>query len=171
MVIVWSTIHLDLYTPCTLIYYLLIPLRKNYEQIVEEEGYLRIAEPENKYALCFTRDDFTRMVNEQYKTGRPSIRLMDQTIAVFHAGMKFNKFSPFFEAFNEKIGRMVSSGLIKVNSLVYSNEKIHTYVPEIGPQVLTLDQLRFGFLIIIACLVLSIVVFILEIIRARYIYC
>lgn len=80
-----------------------------------------------------------------------------------HFGLPFAPFSPLFSEINEQIGRLVSGGffnLWKINTL---KKEWKVKVDEIGPQVLTMDQMEVAFLVSLLPLVLAMMAFIAEV--------
>lgn len=96
------------------------------------------------------------------KDGVLSYKMMSENIATVYEGLIFNKSSPYYEDFNEMIGRMMSSGL---TDYWYANDYSRDYDKsdaKMGPQVLTLEHLKFGFLICIALLAIGLLLFMAE---------
>lgn len=78
-------------------------------------------------------------------------------------GCGFKSFSPYFEAFNERIGHSISFGHAKkLNELLSPPSR--TKFDDIDPQVLTMEHLGLSF---VACLIplgVSIAVFLVELV-------
>lgn len=97
----------------------------------------------------------------KYRSGAPSLFVLDEIAFRTSGGCGFKKFSPFFKTFNEKIGQSVAAGLTKHFEMLLS-PAMETKIDDIGPQVLTMEHLGLGF---IACLMpigITIVVFLME---------
>lgn len=124
---------------------------------------IRLAEPPNKNTLIGERDDLDRFFRQELRSERPSIYAIDENVRSVHYCLVFRPFNVFYERFNELILRMVSSGLIKKleseNSPFGSNKKSE----DIGPQVLSMDSIGFGFILTAALWSLSFLVFLIEI--------
>lgn len=122
-------------------------------------------EPENKAITSVTREFVEKIQNVEYIRGASSILLLpDENLENVFMGVAFNLYSPFFEAFNEKIDLLVSNGMSKIwleEFLIPKGKK--RFVEKLGPQVLTFEHLTVGFLICMIMLMLSAFVFILEI--------
>lgn len=118
-----------------------------------------VSEPDNKATTWFPR---TKARAYPYKSGTSSSIYLKENLATTSEGLLFQNYCPFYEAFNEVIGRMLSSGLIRY---WYENQykKIDNFLVEIGPQILTLDHLGVGFIACLIPLMLSILVFFIEI--------
>jgi len=121
-----------------------------------------VAEPANTGAFHIIRF-FINMINNQYTRGVTSIRLLKENLATTHQGLSFPPFSPYFETFNDAIGRLVSSGLVKYwhENDIKSNR--NDFPEDIGPQVLTLEQLEICFYACLIPLILCFGVFFIEI--------
>lgn len=74
----------------------------------------------------------------------------------------------FLEAFNEKIGVMMSNGIAnRWFSMYMSNNRIKKVVEASQPQVLTIADLEVGFKFCLVPLSLSVISFICELMSAR----
>lgn len=72
------------------------------------------------------------------------------------------------EPFNEKLGRLASAGIRSEKAVISSvSAVLPKVIDEIGPQVLTIDHLYLGFLVVILLLLLCIVVFFVEVLVAK----
>ena len=77
----------------------------------------------------------------------------------------FKNFSPFFETYNEIKGWLESNGMMekfRQNNITSRREP-----EELGPQVLTMDHLRLGFLACLIVAAVSVAAFIGELIWSR----
>lgn len=70
----------------------------------------------------------------------------------------FFEISPFFQEFNDRIGRLLAGGFYGDGKITVTNMQ-HAVI---GPQVLTFEHLQLGFVACLIPMVLSIVVFIME---------
>ena len=76
-------------------------------------------------------------------------------------------YSPFLETYNEMLGWMEAFGFM-ANWREYYRNSIPIIIEELGPQILTMDHLRIGFLACCIPLVCSIAVFIGELFCSRF---
>lgn len=107
-----------------------------------------ISEPENE-GVAQTADTILKFVSDTiYRSGNPSLFLLDGLTYDIPHVFGFKAFSPLFETFNDMIGRLLAIGYFeKVIDLVYHNRK---EIDVIDPQILTMDHLGLCF---IACLI------------------
>lgn len=101
--------------------------------------------------------------NNNYRSGVSSILFLEESFASFGYGIAFERFCPFFETFNRDIDRMISAGVMD-----YIQKKTNLYVTknfqyEIGPQILTMEHLGIGFLFCLIPLLISVIVFGMEV--------
>ena len=77
-----------------------------------------------------------------------------------YTGVIFKALSPYVKVFNEMLAKMEPNGLMEYW------RQIHLYsitkIEEIGPQVLTIDHLKIGFLACCIPMVLAVIAFISE---------
>ena len=118
-----------------------------------------VSEPSNKAAIANYRHTVAQIENE-YQSGKASLKLLSEDYATFHFGYFFYNFSPFYEIFNEVQGWLESNGFMenRRNNMKMTSKKAE----EIGPQVLTMDHLTVGFLACLIPMVLSLAAFIIE---------
>jgi len=124
----------------------------------------KTAEPENYYTMYVLRNWVHMLTKTKYRNGAPSLLLLEKTIKEIWDGFAFPRFSPYFEEFNEKISRMGSSGLISYwieQEAPELNDKLE--VEEIGPQILTVDQLAVGFYVCLVSIVIAMMAFLCEV--------
>lgn len=130
-----------------------------------------VSEPENNLAMIIPRYNYDAIKKFYYGKRVPATIVLKENLAVIHQGLFFKAHSPFFEAFNEKIGWMVASGLIDFwNSYMTFKANIAELMnlrDDQGPQILTMDHLEVGFIASMIPLMIGIVVFIGEIIFFR----
>lgn len=111
------------------------------------------------------------VLNNKYRSGFTSLKMLPNGFLTLAVGFVYKRFSPFIEIMNEKLLEVVASGLTNYWIEIRLNPKgLRRIVEEIGPQVLTMEHLEVGFFICLAPLVLSIIVFALEIALHRF-YC
>lgn len=122
----------------------------------------QISEPKVKGTSLLSPEVFNQ-IGQSFRSGTASLTLLDETIATFPAGQKFNSYCPFYETFNRKIDRMISSGLIRHwYDEFYTRKSFKIKPEETGPEVLTMDHLGIGFLVCLIPLVLGIIAFVVE---------
>lgn len=116
--------------------------------------------------MPITREFLESIHNTQYRSGVSSISLLpDENLSSEFMGLAFRPYSPFFETFDEKIDQLISSGLTAHWFKNYINPKgLKRVAGVIGPQMLTMEHLTIGFQICLVMLMLSFIVFTLELI-------
>lgn len=125
-----------------------------------------IAEPANKGTLTLYPIFLSDVHNNQYRSGFSSITVLEETVNSDSFGTVFKPFSPFFEAFNEKIDHIVSSGMFSLWYKDGENAKgIKRVEDVIGPQVLTMEHLNVAFLVCFVPLAISGFAFAYEVIK------
>ena len=128
--------------------------------------FVAVAEPSN----CATMVAFKWKINfiEDYYSGRKtSLVLLEEDYKKFYRGVVFKKFSPFLETYNEMPAWMQAFGFMEVWKRNFVYDFVKYKIEEIGPQVLTMDHLRIGFIACLVPLVVSAIVFFAEILKAR----
>lgn len=122
-----------------------------------------VSEPENKgFSLAFD-NQIQRYNVKFYRHGMSSLRFMEEPIGLVYASLAFKFGSPLYESIDEKLLQMVSIGLISK----FHNEAQNPFdrkptMEDIGPQVLTMDDLGIGFQFCCIPLTLSAIVFLME---------
>ena len=125
------------------------------------------AEPANRFTVARDRNSINELEKVEYRSGTTSLQTLDEDYVTLLVGFIFRRFSPFFETFNEITGRLESNGMME--KFRKNSKPFKRKAEELGPQVLTMYQLRLGFL---ACLILaasSIVVFIGELMWSMFV--
>lgn len=118
-----------------------------------------IAEPANKAFQIWARKALS-LINDGYRSGISSITLLEENMISTPMSHYFPAYSPLFEIFNEKIHQLLAGGFFFYWDENYYNSKLYVNKPEeIGPQVLTMEHLKVGFLVCLCPLILSIVIF------------
>lgn len=120
------------------------------------EEYLADA---SKRAIIVTSDLMTSL-NSQSRGEAFKFTRLQQNIGFHHVGFLMKKTSQFFEAFDRKLVQLVESGLAARTLNEFLD--ISFSEPGSGPQVLTYEQLRFGFVIWSSCLFVAFIGFLLE---------
>lgn len=122
-----------------------------------------IAITENKATYVFSYFYFNLFLKQSYESGLSSITYSPTLMTAFWS-FYLNKFSPFLETFNKYLLDAIESGLIY--KIIRSFEAPPDSDP-VGPQVLTMEQIGFGFIVCGFVLALGTVVFITEFITHR----
>ena len=109
-----------------------------------------VAEPANRATTSRSRGAINKIEKVYYHSGTSSLQMLEENYKTLHSGIVFKEYSPFFETYNEIKGWLESNGIMEK---FRQNNKILRIEPEeLGPQVLTMDHLRLGFL---ACLIVA----------------
>lgn len=120
-----------------------------------------VSEPSNKATMLILSILF-EWRNRFYERGDASVQLLDSSIMSVNSGMTFRAFSQFYEEFNKKIGGLISNGLIYHWEKNY--RRVHAnFYDESGPKVLTLEHLSLGLYACLIPLVISSVLFLIEV--------
>lgn len=108
-------------------------------------------------------------INNQLRSGSPSLLVLQEQFGdEFGLGLLFAPFNPFYETLNEKIQWLIEGGLTNLwieNAL--NQRGINKKLPEIGPEVLTMEHLDIGFKIMMVVWSISIMGFLAEIVFYR----
>lgn len=92
-----------------------------------------------------------------------SLCLMAEPIGLVFASLAFKFHSPLYESVNEKLLQMISNGVIsKLAKDVNNRYDRKPILEDIGPQVLTMDDLVIGFQFCCIPLVLGVIAFLGE---------
>lgn len=94
----------------------------------------------------------------------PWVQLKEKIISDY-MGLALYKNSFMYELINRKVVQFMESGLAQ--SLVDSYRYIKKHADKIEPNVLTLEHLQAGFYVWLACIVVSLIAFIMEICFSR----
>jgi hypothetical protein len=116
------------------------------------------------------RAHYTVHIKNVFNQNVPSTHLLEENTVTLAWYMMLPRFTPFTEAFKEKINRMLSSGLIQrwhANHWRIPKYK-KRYVETFQPQVLTVDDLRLGFLAFFIWVAISFFVFLMELGLRRF---
>ena len=111
-----------------------------------------------------TRSIFTQFPGSTfYRSGKSSLAILEEDMNTIFSSMLMSNYDPWNEEFNEQLHFLVSSGIYNfIRSFYDLEDQIPPQSEEIPPMVLTLDHLGIGFEVCgIVCL-LSIFIFLLE---------
>lgn len=129
--------------------------------------YEIVAEPANKLVRFGYSSDLSMIHNNHYKyyrSGFSSIKILEGSSTLSSNSISFRAFNPFFEHFNKVSGDLATGGiLIHWESMMLNPRGLKMKVEEIGPQVLTMEHLMFGFHIYLVALAISTAMFLVEV--------
>ena len=125
-----------------------------------------ISEPANKATLVTMKWSIKKIQAKDYRSGETSLALLEEDYMTVPMGMRFTKFSPLFEIYNKMLGLMESNGLMEYWRQTFKPSSL-LKVENIGPEVLTMDHLKVGFLTCLIPLILSIIAFVGEKITSK----
>lgn len=119
--------------------------------------------------MLVTQELFNFIESFTYRSGFPSLSLLPGPVITVMHGMMFKNYNPFYEMVDDKIRQMIPGGImqhlykeqVRIKKTSSENSVRNSKEP-IDPQVLTMDQLKIGFLICAAMLCLSTIVFVVE---------
>ena len=121
-----------------------------------------VAEPSNHVTQMNLKEVVDQLQYFEYRRGAASVVMLEDDWITTYSGIIFKAFSPFFEIYNEMLGRLESNGGLE-EWRDWNQYPTKPNVDEIGPQVLTMDHLWIGFLAWLIPLALSALVFAFEI--------
>lgn len=101
---------------------------------------------------------------DRWKISAPYVQLKEKIISDY-MGLALYKNSFMYELMNRKVVQFMESGLAQ--SLVNSYRYIKKTADKNEPNVLTLQHLQAGFYVWLACIVVSLIVFMLEMCFSR----
>jgi hypothetical protein len=123
-----------------------------------------IAEPANKATMLFFKELVNFRNDEQRPGGMSSLGKLDVQIDDMNVCSTFKAFSQYFETFNKKIGRMITSNILAFEDSLYQESlSAKHFVNDPEPQSLTLAELSICFYAFLIPLFLAIVGFIVEV--------
>ena len=114
-----------------------------------------ISEPSNRAAAVHYQTAIESIQHNLYRSGRTSLKILDEPYKMGYYGAPFKKSSPWLKTFNEMLGKMEANGMMEKWRRFQSLST--TKLENIGPQVLTMDHLKFGFLACFIPLTLGVV--------------
>ena len=118
------------------------------------------SEPFNRVATDDYRQELDYIPNRVYRSGTTSLAALGENYITFHSGVAFKPYSPNFETFNDVKIWFESNGIME--KWRWDTHYLSKKSDKLGPQVLTMDHLRIGFLTCLVPLTISIAVFIAE---------
>ena len=124
-----------------------------------------VSESSNRAATDDYRSELNYIQKHAYRSGITSLLPLDEDYMTYHFGVVFKHFSPYFETSNDVKIWFESNGIMEKwrRDLRDSSTK----PDELGPQILTMDHLKIGFLACLVPLIFIIPVFIAELVRSK----
>ena len=131
-----------------------------------EQFFDIISEPSNRAATSVESFMIELVQHNVYCKGTTSLQFLDEPYKMLYSGIDFIESSPFLKAFDEMLIKMEANGMMDYwrQHRSFSTTKIE----EIGPQVLTMDHLKFGFLACCIPMALAVIAFIGELALSRF---
>ena len=126
-----------------------------------------ISEPSNRAATTAEPTYIESVQHIDYRSGKTSLQFLDEPYKLVYSGVVFKKSGSFVEVFNEMVAKMEPNGLMERWRRFESYSR--TKFEEVGPQVLTMDHLKLGFLACCISMVLAIIAFIGESAWSRFV--
>ena len=123
------------------------------------------SESSNQAATDDYRYELNYIEKHAYRSGITSLSALDEDYITYHSGVVFKQFSPYFETFNDVNIWFESNGIME--KWRRESEYSSTKPDELGPQILTMDHLKIGFLACLVPLIIIIPVFIAELVRSK----
>ena len=102
------------------------------------------SEPSNRVATDDYRYELNYIEKHAYRSGITSLSALDEDYITYYSGVVFKHFSPYFETFNDVKIWFESNGIME--KWRWDTHYLSKKSDKLGPQVLTMDHLRIGFL-------------------------
>jgi hypothetical protein len=119
-----------------------------------------LTEPENRIAILTTPKYISLHYKVFYRSGVPSVFVAEEDVAITWFGFVMDP--PMKDIITLKASQLQQAGIMQRSLKPEFKEDFELEPEEIGPQVLTLQHLEAGFVVILFLLLLSIVVFAVE---------
>jgi hypothetical protein len=119
-----------------------------------------MADPENRMSTVVSPFNLGKFYKVLYKSGVSSVIMLDENVSPFYWGYQMSL--ALKDIIFLKASQLVESGILSNYLKKFSLEDFKTKLSETGPQVLTLQHLAAGFVIICGLLSLSVLAFIIE---------
>ena len=126
------------------------------------EPYDIIAEPDNKAIGVGMSVIFYNINNRKFSSGVSSLGMMDESHNTISLSLGFFPFTPYFDILSRISSYLFEAGSMKKSFPHFYMQSNREKIEEAGPQVLTMEQLEIGFIIWLMAVVVSIIVFLLE---------
>lgn len=129
-----------------------------------DKCYKAVAEPTNKIAILEHSSLLAEIHNKKYRSGVSSIKILDQKVETYFRVFTFMPLNPFVDFFNQIMAELAAGGFLSYWRKLEINPKdLKTKIEDIGPQVLTLEQLEIAFYICLAPFAVCALVFAFEV--------
>jgi hypothetical protein len=119
-----------------------------------------VSEPENHVSYILARILIKIVCKRDYRSGVLSVFEADEDTLPYFLGYKMH--IALRDVITLKISQLHESGILQLALGKTSLESFRTKPGKIGPQVLTVAHLRAGFIVILALLGLSVLIFMIE---------
>jgi hypothetical protein len=124
-----------------------------------------VGEPANKFTYLTFRARSTSLTKMRIGRSKPSYYYLDENVVTVPFYLELPISLPYTETFKEKIDEMISNGLIKKffdEWYLIDHDDEKSNVEKVERQVLTVYQLRLGFLAFLFSLSISLCFFFIE---------
>lgn len=111
----------------------------------------------NQVTTMVKKNTIQQIQKEKYRGGTPSLIILEEDYILAYSGMAFDFYNSYAGVYNEMLLWMESNGVMAWWRQRFLFDFAVSKAEDIGPQVLTMDHLKVGFLI---CLIPVIVSFI-----------
>jgi hypothetical protein len=125
-----------------------------------------LVEPGSRMAFVTSKSTYRYFHESLFQTGISSLNLAKETVGNSYLVFYFTPLNPMYEEINHKSLQLQESGILANIMKKVTNEKSNMQIFT-GPQVLKVQHLKAGFLICTALLVMSFVVFMIELFLKR----
>lgn len=120
-------------------------------------------EASEKSGMFIQRSWFEALLKGRLRSGKASLRMLDENFFTLSHTMMFTRNLPYTEAFRNRVNQLISSGVPQR----FYEQQMEKYRPlgsndQIPPQVLTLEHLAVGFLIYLVVCAFCVLVFLIE---------
>lgn len=115
-----------------------------------------------------TREALQHIHTMNYRSGVSSVLVQQESAGTYYGVYIFQRFNPFYEAINNMMINLAAGGIYEFCEKNFHNPKgLNMKIDGTGPQILTMEHLMVGFHIWLVPLIISMIVFGLEI-AAKY---
>lgn len=123
-----------------------------------------VSEPENKGAAQMIHFILHHMIKRsKIRSGVLNLTPLNQFVMSTSYMFGFKPFCPFFETFNDMIGRLLAVGYFEPSFGFLGHKKLYSNMPTVtDPQILTMDHLEIGFIACSIPLGVAILIFMVE---------
>jgi hypothetical protein len=128
---------------------------------LSESSLQAITEPENRMGLFASLMVMKAFYKRDYRSGVPSVFVADENVLPLHWGYVMK--TPLRDIISSKALQLQEAGIWTRHFKNAMLEDFRSKPEEIGPQVLTLQHLSAGFVVIVTLLSLSVAVFAVEV--------